>query len=69
MGSVEGVNVSGEEKVRSRVKKLLSAEKPQQTLLSSRDCHSYYLYSDWSELAFSLSERSSSENRLAQLGM
>ena len=41
----------------------LSAEKLQQTPLSIRDCHSYHLLSDWSELAFSLFERSSSENR------
>ena len=47
----------------------LSAEKPQQTLLSSRDYHSYHSLSDWSELAFSLSERSSSENRTRSAGM
>jgi len=30
---------------------------------SSRTCHRYHWLSDWSKLAFSLSERSSSENR------
>ena len=47
----------------------LSAEKPKQTLLSSRDCHSYHSLSDWSELAFSLSGRSSSENRTRSAGV
>jgi len=47
----------------------LSAEKPQQTLLSCRDCHSYHSLSDWSELAFPLSERLSSENRTRSAGM
>ena len=41
----------------------LSSEKPQQTLLSSRDCHKYGSLLDWSERAFSLSERLSSGNR------
>jgi len=30
---------------------------------SSRDCHRYHSLSEWSKLAFSLSERSSCENR------
>ena len=47
----------------------LSAEKPQQTLLTSRDSQSYHSLSDWSELAFSLSERSSSENRTRSAGV
>ena len=46
-----------------------SAEKPQQTLLSSRDCHSYHSLSDLSELAFSLCERSSSEKRTRSAGV
>jgi len=33
------------------------------TTPSSRDCHSYHSLSDWSQLAFSLSEKSSSENK------
>ena len=47
----------------------LSAEKPQQTLLSSKDCHSYHSLSDLSELAFWLPERSSSENRTRSVGV
>ena len=47
----------------------ISAEKAQQSLLSSRDCHSYYSLSDWGELAFLLSERSSSENRTRLAGV
>ena len=59
---IPGVNLErGKCGVASRQR--LSAEKPQQTLLSSRECHRYHSLSDWSELVFSLSERSSSENR------
>ena len=47
----------------------LSAEKSQQTLLSSRECQGYHSLSDWGELAFSLSERSSSENRTRSAGV
>ena len=47
----------------------LSAKKPQQTVQSSRDCHRYHSLSDWSELAFLLSERSSSENRTRTAGV
>ena len=39
------------------------------TMNCARDCHRYHSLSEWSELAFSLSERSSSENRLAQPGV
>ena len=42
----------------------LSAEKLQQKSVLSRDSHRYHLLSHWIELAFSLSERSSSENRI-----
>jgi len=54
--------LSGEGKQSSRV---VSKAKCQETTTtpSSRDCHSYHSVADWSELAFSLSERSSSENR------
>ena len=37
--------------------------------LIPRECHRYHLLSDWSELAFSLSERSSSENRTRSAGV
>ena len=46
------------------LRQMLSAEKPQQRSVLSRDCHRYYSLSDWSELAFPLFERSSSENRI-----
>jgi len=54
--------LSGEGKESSQV---ASKAKCQETITtpSCRDCHSYHSLSDWSELAFSLSKRSSSENR------
>jgi len=58
------MRLSGEGKESSHV---ASKAKCQETTTtpstSSRDCHRYHLLSDWSKLAFSLSERSSSENR------
>jgi len=36
------------------------------TMKSACDCHSYHSLSHWSELAFSLGERSRSENRTAE---
>ena len=36
---------------------------------TNRECHRYHLLSDWSELAYSLSERSSSENRTLSPGV
>ena len=47
----------------------LSAEKLQQTLVSSRDCHCDHSLSYWSVLPFSLCERSSSENRTHSAGV
>jgi len=54
--------LSGEGKERSCV---ASKAKCRETITTSRsrDSHSYHSLSDWSELAFSLSERSSSQKR------
>jgi len=56
--------LSGERKESSRVaSKAKCRETTTSPSTSSSDCNRYHSLSDWSKLAFSLSERSSCENR------
>ena len=55
--------LSGEGKERSRVASKAKCRGTTTMKCASRECHRYHSLSDWSELAFLLSERSSSENR------
>ena len=61
--------LSGEGKERSRVASKAKCRETTTMMCASRECHRYHSLSDWSELAFSLSERSSSENRTRSAGL
>ena len=52
-----------EGKVWSRVASKAKCRETTTIKCASRDCYSYHSPSEWSELAFSLSERPSSEKR------
>ena len=56
-------------KERSRVASKAKCREITTMMCASRECHRYHLLSDWSELAFLLTERSSSENRTRSAGL
>ena len=60
--------LSGEGKERSRVASKAKCRETT-TMKFASDCPRYHSLLDWSELAFSLSERSSSENRTRSAGV
>ena len=61
--------LSGEGKERSGVASKAKCRETTTMKCTSRECHRYHSLLDWSELAFLLSERSSSENRARSAGV